>query len=82
MLFRSAMGENFSVNHLFKACKEYLQSNFEASYREPRAGDIRNSLADISLAKSILGYAPAKNFETGLEETIEYFKEKYSGEQG
>ena len=81
-VYNVAMGENFSVNHLFKACKEYLQSNFEATYREPRKGDIRNSLADISLAKSILGYAPAKNFETGLEETIEYFKEKYSGEQG
>jgi UDP-N-acetylglucosamine 4-epimerase len=79
-VYNVAMGENFSVNHLFKACKEYLQSNFEASYRESRAGDIRNSLADISLAKNILGYAPAKNFETGLAETIEYFKEKYSGE--
>ena len=79
-VYNVAMGENFSVNHLFKACKEYLQSNFEASYRESRKGDIRNSLADISLAKTLLGYAPAKKFEIGLEETIEFFKEKYSGE--
>ena len=80
-VYNVAMGENYSVNHLFKACKGYLQSNFEASYREPRAGDIRNSLADISLAKNILGYVPAKSFEAGLAETIEFFKEKYSGEQ-
>lgn len=78
-VYNVAMGENFSINYLFKACKEYLQSNFEARHREQRAGDIRNSLADISLAKNLLGYAPTKNFEDGLAETIEFFKEKYSG---
>jgi UDP-N-acetylglucosamine 4-epimerase len=78
-VYNVATGENFSVNYLFEACKEYLHSNFEASYREPRAGDIRNSLADISLAKNILGYTPTKNFAEGLAETIEFFKEKYSG---
>jgi UDP-N-acetylglucosamine/UDP-N-acetylgalactosamine 4-epimerase len=77
-VYNVAVGENFSVNYLYKACKSYLQSDFEATYREPRSGDIRNSLADISLAKELLGYQPTKRFEDGLTETIEFFKQKYS----
>jgi UDP-N-acetylglucosamine 4-epimerase len=77
-LYNVAVGENFSVNYLFTACRDYLGSAFEATYREPRAGDIRNSLADISLAKSLLGYQPVKNFKDGLTETIEFFKKTYS----
>lgn len=81
-VYNVAIGENFSVNYLYKACKEYLHSDFESTYREPRAGDIRNSLADISLAKELLGYQPTKKFEDGLTETIEFFKNKYSNENG
>ena len=77
-VYNVAVGENFSVNYLFNACKEYLGSDWEPTYREPRAGDIRNSLADISRAKKLLDYQPTKNFEDGLTETIEYFKQLYS----
>ena len=77
-VYNVAVGESFSVNYLYNACKEYLTSDWEATYREPRAGDIRNSLADISLAKKLLDYQPTKKFEDGLTETIEYFKQMYS----
>jgi len=77
-VYNVAVGENFSVNYLYRACKKYLESDFEATFREPRSGDIRNSLADISLAKELLGYQPTKKFEDGLTETIEFFKQKYS----
>jgi UDP-N-acetylglucosamine/UDP-N-acetylgalactosamine 4-epimerase len=76
-VYNVAVGENYSVNYLFNACRQHLGSNFQPTYREPRAGDIRNSLADISLAKSLLGYQPTKRFEDGLTETIDYFKHKY-----
>ena len=76
-VFNVATGENFSVNYLYNACKKYLHSSFEPIYRESRNGDIRNSLADISLANDLLGYAPTKKFEDGLIETIDFFKEKY-----
>ena len=66
------------MNYLYNACREYLQSDFAATYREPRAGDIRNSLADITLAKKLLGYQPTTKFEDGLKETIEFFKQLYS----
>ncbi len=77
-VYNVAIGENFSVNVLFNACKQQLGSDWEATYREARAGDIRNSLADISLAKKLLEYQPTKNFKEGLSETIEFFKQLYS----
>jgi len=77
-VYNVAVGENFSVNYLYEACKEYLQSDAVAVHREERAGDIRNSLADISLAKNLLDYEPSKKFEAGLTETIEFFKQLYS----
>ncbi len=79
-VYNVAVGENFSVNYLYHICKESLGSEWEVTYREPRAGDIRNSLADISLAEKLIGYKPTKKFEDGLKETIEFFKQKYSSE--
>ncbi len=77
-VYNVAVGERFTVNNLYKACQTQLGSNFKATYRETRAGDIRDSLADISLAKELLNYQPVKKFEAGLIETIEYFKTLYS----
>jgi UDP-N-acetylglucosamine 4-epimerase len=76
-VYNVAVGEKFSINYLYKAIKEYLQSNHSATYREARTGDIRNSLADISLAKNLLDYEPSAKFEDGLKVTIEYFKKIY-----
>jgi UDP-N-acetylglucosamine/UDP-N-acetylgalactosamine 4-epimerase len=77
-VYNVAVGEKFSVNYLYNAVREYLGSDFEATYREERAGDVRHSLADISLAENLLGYKPVKRFEDGLKETIEYFKQIYT----
>ena len=76
--YNVAIGERFTVNQLYKICQKLLKSDFASTYREPRVGDIRDSLADISLAKDLLGYQPTKKFEDGLIETIEYFKNLYS----
>jgi UDP-N-acetylglucosamine 4-epimerase len=73
-VYNVAVGENFSINYLYDAIRQYLQSNQEAIYREPREGDIRNSLADISLAKKYLDYEPTTKFDAGLFKTIEFFK--------
>jgi len=79
-VYNVAVGESYSVNYLFNACREYLKSDFAATHRDPRAGDIRNSLADITQAKTLLGYSPTKRFEDGLKETIEFFKQRYAAE--
>jgi UDP-N-acetylglucosamine 4-epimerase len=42
-------------------------------YRDPRSGDIRNSLADISKAVQLLGYSPTKKFTDGLKLTVDFF---------
>jgi UDP-N-acetylglucosamine/UDP-N-acetylgalactosamine 4-epimerase len=76
--YNVAVGENFSVNYLYNTCCDHLQTQLAPNYREPRAGDIRNSLADISLAKKLLGYEPTKKFEEGLADTIGFFKNFYS----
>ena len=81
VVYNVAVGENFSVNYLYNAIKEYLKSDVEAVHREPREGDIRNSLADISLAKKLLGYEPTTKFETGLIKTIEFFKDLYAAKK-
>jgi UDP-N-acetylglucosamine 4-epimerase len=73
-VYNVAVGEQFSVNHLYNVCANYLESDWKPTYREPRMGDIRNSLADISLAKKLLQYQPTMKFEEGLIETINYFK--------
>ena len=80
-VYNVAVGENYSINFLYNAIKEYLKSDIAPTHREPRAGDIRNSLADISLAKNLLGYEPITKFETGLVKTIEFFKDLYSQNQ-
>ena len=66
------------MNQLFNTCQSELGSDFAPTYRAPRAGDIRDSLADIALAKDLLGYQPTRKFEDGLKETIGYFKKLYS----
>ncbi|MEJ7627179.1 MAG: NAD-dependent epimerase/dehydratase family protein [Ferruginibacter sp.] len=77
-VYNVAVGENFTVNYLYDACKKYLKSDWQPVFKEPRVGDIRNSLADISLAKELLGYMPTKKFEDGLLETMEYFNKQYT----
>jgi UDP-N-acetylglucosamine/UDP-N-acetylgalactosamine 4-epimerase len=77
-VYNVAVGEKFTVNNLYNACAKELNSNFAATYREERAGDIQHSLADITLAKQFLNYKPTKKFNDGLVETIQYFKNLYS----
>ena len=49
--YNIAVGENFSVNFLYESIRSILSKEHEATYREEREGDIRNSLADISKAE-------------------------------
>lgn len=79
-VYNVAVGENFSVNLLYELVQKELGITHDPIYREPRAGDIRNSLADISKARNLLGYQPSHNFVSGLKETIAFFKEKFKSD--
>lgn len=75
--YNVAVGENFSVNFLYESIREMLGKDHKPTYREERAGDIRNSLADISKASKLLSYQPTKRFLDGLQQTVAFFKEVY-----
>lgn len=73
-VFNIAVGENFSINQLYNNIAKLLGSDHQPTYRDTRPGDIRNSLADISKAETLLSYKPQFNFDKGLALTVEYFK--------
>lgn len=77
-VYNIAVGENYSVNYLYTCIAEYLKTDIQPIHGKPRTGDVRNSLADISLAKDLLGYVPTTKFDTGIIQTIEYFKKLYA----
>ena len=79
--YNVAVGANFTVNFLYTAIREMLgkEKDHEATYREARQGDIRDSLADISKAQTLLGYQPTRQFLDGLKITVDFFKEKHNG---
>lgn len=73
--YNIAFGQRFTINQMYDAICAYLKKDIKAIHREPRDGDIRDSLADISKAQQLLGYQPQYSFEQGLPLTIEYFKQ-------
>jgi UDP-N-acetylglucosamine 4-epimerase len=73
-VFNIAVGERVSLNQLIQLLKKMTVSAIEPMYRTERPGDVRDSLADISKAKNILGYNPEFKIEAGLKHTLEWFK--------
>lgn len=74
-VFNIACGEQTSINQLFKMLAQNAGSKVNPEYKPYRTGDIKDSIADISKAKSLLGYAPEVNFSKGIETTWKWFKE-------
>ena len=72
-IFNIGGGESISINQLARLTVKLIGSNIEPIYAEPRPGDIRHSLADISRAKGF-GYNPKYSLEEGLRETIRRFQ--------
>jgi nucleoside-diphosphate-sugar epimerase len=64
-------GERISLNSVLHLAGELLGIAIEADYREPRPGDVRDSLADISKARQLLGYDPKISFRAGLARTLD-----------
>ncbi|MFH1031494.1 MAG: SDR family oxidoreductase [Chloroflexota bacterium] len=68
-VFNIARGRSVSINELTRLVIRIMGKNIEPLYEEPRAGDIKHSLADISRAKAF-GYKPKYNLEAGIKEMI------------
>jgi len=72
-VYNIGCGETTTVNMLFKGIAGLLGSTLSPSYQEPRAGDVRNSLANISKAQLELGYDPKIKLAEGLAKTYPHF---------
>jgi UDP-glucose 4-epimerase len=72
--FNIATGRRFTLNETFRLLKPLTGYSGEAKRGEPRAGDVKHSLADITLAEKHLGYRPLVNFEEGLKRTVEWYR--------
>jgi nucleoside-diphosphate-sugar epimerase len=69
-----ATGRQISINQLAQALQRLLGSDFIPVHTEARTGDVRDSLADITLARQLLGYEPHVSFEEGLRRTVEWYR--------
>ena len=67
-----ATGGRTSLNELLRLMNGICGTNAQPVYREPLAGDVRDSQADISKAGHLLGYKPVVSFEEGLRHTLEW----------
>ncbi len=69
-----ACGQSVTINQVIRTINELLGTDHKPRYAPPRAGDIMHSLADITLAREVIGYEPHLMFEDGLARAIEWYK--------
>src|SRR5258705_11171871 len=69
-----ATGARISLNSLFNNIRDLVGGQMSPTYAPPRAGDVKDSQADISKARRILGYQPIANFEEGLARTVAWYR--------
>jgi len=78
-VYNVAVGDRTTLNDLFEAIRATLEprfphlKDFKPSYRDFRAGDVRHSLADISKARTLLGYEPSHRIREGLQEAMDWY---------
>jgi nucleoside-diphosphate-sugar epimerase len=63
-----------TLNQVFEILRELTGYSGDPAYAEPRSGDIKHSLADISRARELLGYVPQVDFREGIRRTVEWYK--------
>ncbi|MBK9311850.1 MAG: Vi polysaccharide biosynthesis UDP-N-acetylglucosaminuronic acid C-4 epimerase TviC [Rhodocyclaceae bacterium] len=78
-VYNVAVGDRTTLNDLFEAIRGLLASrfphlkDFKPSYRDFRAGDVRHSLADVTKARTLLGYQPSHRIGDGLREAMDWY---------
>jgi len=74
-MMNAATGSRITLNDTFRILRDLTGYKGEPTYAPPRAGDIRDSLADIRLAGELLGYSPVVDFSEGLRRTVEWYRQ-------
>jgi UDP-glucose 4-epimerase len=72
-----ATGRRVTLNQLLERMARLVGALPKAKHGPRRAGDVRHSLADIRLARKLLGYRPVVDFETGIARTVEWYRSVY-----
>ena len=70
-----ACGQAVTVNETIDTINELTGKNIKPIYTDTRAGDVKHSLADITLAKKTIGYKPTVSFNEGLQRTIHWYRD-------
>jgi len=70
------VGRSYTLNQTIALLNGIFEQQVRPRYDPPRPGDVRHSLADISLARQVLGYEPRVGFEEGLRRTVDWFRAK------
>ena len=70
-----ATGRTATLLTLLETLGRLLEMPIEPIFAPPRAGDVRESLADITLARQYLGYEPQFTLDAGLEQSLDYYRE-------
>jgi nucleoside-diphosphate-sugar epimerase len=73
-VYNVACGERLTLNRLLDELRTLTGRDIEAKYAPPRAGDVRDSLADISRAREDLGFEPAVEFGEGIALTLAHYE--------
>jgi nucleoside-diphosphate-sugar epimerase len=77
MVFNGGTGARITLNEVVRSLEKITGRKIEPKYEPPRAGDIRHSQADVTLAQKVLGYKPLVNFEEGLGRTWKWYSDNY-----
>ncbi len=81
-VFNVGSGRAVSINDLLRILAAILGRDVSPTYAGERPGDIRHSLADISLARELLGYQPVVGLEEGLARTVEWYRQELVKPEG
>jgi len=73
-VFNIGVGGRFSLNQTVELLRKISGTQLEVKYDPPRDGDIRDSQADITQARELLGYEPQVDFEQGLRRTFDWYR--------
>ena len=77
MVINGGTGARITLNEVLKLLEKITGSKINAKYEPPRTGDIKDSQADISRARDLLGYRPIVDFEQGLKLTWDWYASTY-----
>ncbi len=77
-VFNIACGDCITVNSMLQQINKITGNDIAPIYTDPRRGDIKHSMADITKAREKLGYNPLVSFEEGLRRTIEWYRNNIS----